>query len=82
MIKVDNFHQLIYHPWKIITPDNIDGFTENNISTITRYTSENNISKYKTSQLQNPIQIIKVSSFQHLMNQPCEIFTASGLGTG
>ena len=36
MIKEDHFHQLMSHPWQIITSCNLDGVAKNNILTITQ----------------------------------------------
>ena len=63
MIKMVHFHQLMSNPWKIVTSDDIDGVSEDNIPKITQSTSENKTPKSKISQRQNPTQMIKVDSF-------------------
>ena len=75
--KVDHLHQLITLPWNIVITAGLDGVSKDKILTITLSTSKNNISKSKTSRLQNPIQIIKVASCHQLMTQPCQIVTQS-----
>ena len=70
MIKVVNFHQLMSHLWNIVTSDDLDGFSEDIILPITQSTNENNIFKSESSQLQNPLHMIKVGSCHRLMHRP------------
>ena len=65
--KVDHLRQLITLPWNIIMTEVLKGVGEDKMLTITQSTSKNNISKSKTSRLQNPIQIIKVARRHQLM---------------
>ena len=74
---MNHLHQLITLPWNIVITEGLDGVSEDKILTIIQSTSKNNISKSKTSRLQNPIQIVKVASFLQLMTQPSQIVTQS-----
>ena len=67
LTKVDHLHQLVPSTWHIFMTAGPDGVAEDKMLTITQSTSKNNISKSKTSRLQNPIQIIKVARRHQLM---------------
>ena len=66
LTKLAHFRQLISLPWKIVTTSCLDGVAEDKISTIAQSTSEDRIHKSETSHLRNPIQMIKVDSYQQL----------------